>query len=179
MFKSKLAPSFIACSLLLALNIQCKKNSDENPNDTTITTPQSQAITAKDFEQMQYTEYALSDLAETKTKNWLKFQNLGTHIEHLQKGDYYFFKEDKTILKGFITDLIKETPKTLNTSAIIVRLSVIETTAYKLEEVSNIKTISKQILLNSISDVLIAYNNLIFQINKKVEKDARSIEKPM
>jgi len=179
MFKSKLVSSFIACSLLLGLNLQCKKNIDENPIDKNITAPQSLSITVKDFEQIQYTEYALSDLAEAKAKNWLKFQNLGTHIEQLKKGDFYFFKEDKAILKGFMTDLIKETPTTLYSSAIIVRLSVVETTAYKLEEVSNIKTISKQVLLKSIADILIAYNNLVFQINKKVEKDSRSIEKPL
>ncbi len=179
MFKLKLVYLPLICFSLLALNLQCKKSNEGNSDELNTSPQESQAITTKDFAQINYPEYALSDLAEAKTKNWLKFQNLGTHIDHLKKGDIYFFKEDKTILKAFITDLKKEVPTSINTSSIIVRLSVIETTAYKLEEVSNIRSISKQSLLESISDVLIAYNNLIFQINKKVEKDSQNIEKPL
>jgi len=179
MLKLKLVYLLITCFLLLALNLQCKESSDSGAIEVVDNSTETQKITAKDFEQIKYIEYALSDSAAAKTKNWLKFQNLGVHIDQLKKGDFYFFKEDKAILKGFITDLKKETPATLNTSDIAVRLAVIETMAFKLEEVSNIKTITKQSLLNSITDLFIAYNNLIFQINKKIEKDSQSIDKPL
>jgi len=179
MFKLKLVYLSLTCFLLLALNLQCKKSTDSNTTELIDNTTATKTITAKDFEQLKYVEYALSDSAAAKTKNWLKFQNLRLHIDQLKKGDFYFFKEDKAILTGFITDLKKEIPSTLNTEDIAVRLRVIETMSFKLEEVSNINVISKETLLKSITDVLIAYNNLIFQINKKVEKDALNIEKPM
>ena len=117
-------------------------------------------------------------MAESKTKDWLKFQELLSQIEVLKGGNTSFFKDDKIILKGFINDLKSEVPESLNEISITVRISVLETTLYKLDEALNLKGLSKQNILNNIKDVLIAHNNIILQINKKLEKESQNISKP-
>lgn len=158
----------------------CKKASNidtaskvEETNDSDI------KINAKDIEKLSFTEYALSDLAITKTQDWPKFQELTTQIEILKKGDLTFFQEDKTLLETFITDLKKEIPEHLNKPSILVRLNVIETTAFKLEGITELGNLDKNTVLNYIKDILISYTNLIFQINKKLEKDSQNIIKPI
>ena len=178
MYKVKLTFPHIICLFILAFNTQCKNTNDSNNIDIQNNDTETHKVTAKDIEQIKYTEYVISDLAEEKTKDWLKFQVLLTHIESLKKGNLSFFKDDKTIMQSFITDLNNEIPEALNATAIIVRLSVIETTMFKLNEISNIKAIANQDILDNIKELLIAHNNLILQINKKVEKDSRNIEKP-
>ena len=93
------------------------------------------------------------------------------------KGDNNL-KDDITLLNGFMNDMISEVPERLNESSILVRLVALKTTMYKLEGSANLARETKEALLKSIEDVLIAHTNLIFQINKKLEKDAQNITKP-
>ena len=135
-------------------------------------------VSAKDIAGINYTEYALSDTAENVTKDWLKFHELANQIELLKGGDLSFFKDDITLLNGFVNDMTSEIPEQLNEPSIIVRLVALKTTMYKLEGSANLERETKEALLRSIEDVLIAHTNLIFQINKKLEKDAQNITKP-
>ncbi|MBN4070211.1 hypothetical protein JYT76_00850 [Olleya sp. AH-315-F22] len=135
-------------------------------------------VTTNDISQLKYTDFVLSNLSEKSTEDWLKFQELQEGIILLKKGDLSFFKDDKAILKSLFTDLKNEIPKTLNTLPILVRLSVLETTIFKLEATSNINNVKKELLLNAIKEVLVAYSNVILQMNKKLEKDSQQIEKP-
>ena len=130
----------------------------------------------KDWE--KFTEYALSNISKNKTSNWQKFNELSNKIEVLKTGDLSFFRDDKAILEGFIADLKNEVPESLNTQAILVRLTVIETVFLKLEGLASLKTAKKEDLLIAIKDVLLSYTNLVFQMNKKFEKESQKIEKP-
>lgn len=170
---------FITLSyFILFLTFSCKKTIDVN-NDLSHDIIQNDfKITSKDINQIKFTEFALSDLSETHTNDWLKFQELKEEIEILKKGDLSFFKDDRAILQSFITDLKNEIPEVLNIPSILVRLSVLETTMFKLEGTSNINAVKKELLLNSIKDVLVAYSNVILQMNKKFEKDSQYIQKP-
>ncbi len=169
--------SHITCFLLLGLLLHCKDSS--NITDTIeIDHKKEQSLTTNDLEQITYVEYALSDLSIEKTKDWLKFKTLQQEIDNLKKGNLLFFTEDKDILTGFINDLKKEIPKNLDSSSIKVRLTVLETALYKLEEAYNLNNSSKETVIKNIESVLISFNNLVFQINKKTEKDAINIVKP-
>jgi len=178
MHKVKLVFQYIICLFVLALQLQCTNAKDVNDVNIIDNRTESHKITSKDINQIKFTEYVLSDLAVQKTKDWLTFQNLQDHIEVLKKGDVSFIKDDKAILQSFITDLKNEIPESLNVTSIIVRLTVLETTLFKLNEILNFQNISKQSVLSNIEGVLIAYNNLILQINKKVEKESQKIVKP-
>ena len=143
-----------------------------------ITTIDSSIITANDISKIKFTEYALSKITQNKTSNWQKFNELSNKIELLRTGDLSFFRDDKAILEGFIADLRNEIPESLNTQSILVRLTVIETVFLKLEGLASLKTAKKEKLLMAIKDVLLSYTNLIFQMNKKFEKESQKIEKP-
>ena len=143
-----------------------------------ITTIDSSIITANDISKIKFTEYALSKITQNKTINWQIFNELSNKIELLRTGDLSFFRDDKAILEGFIADLRNEIPESLNTQSILVRLTVIETVFLKLEGLTSLKTAKKEKLLMAIKDVLLSYTNLIFQMNKKFEKESQKIEKP-
>ncbi len=178
MYKVKLVFQYIVYLFVLAFNLQC--NNTKNANDLNIMDNSNEIhkITSKEINQIKYTEYVLSDPAEERTKDWQKFQNLLDQIEILKKGEVAFFKDDKAILQSFITDLKNEIPESLKATSIMVRLTVLETTLFKFNEILNFQSVTKQTILENIKDVLVAYNNLILQINKKVEKESQKIAKP-
>lgn len=165
------------CLLVVILNLQCKKTSqslaseNEQIND-------SFTLTEQDITDFGIIEFALSDQAEKVTENWLKLLEFATHMEGLKKGQLSFFKDDKTIMQGLITDLKAEIPEAINKSSILARITVLETTMNKLDEVANIRSTTKDTLLNNIKDLFQSYNNLIYQINKEVERDSQKIIKP-
>jgi hypothetical protein len=168
-------------SALCIFNFSCKKEitaETEIDSQTEQNKIEDINITAKDIKKLNYTEYVLSDLAEAKTQDWVKFQELITHIEVLKKGDLSFFQGDKTLLETFLTDLKNEIPDQLNEPSILVRLNVLENTALKLEGIRELNNLGKNEILNYIKDVLVSYTNIVFQINKKLEKDSQNITKP-
>lgn len=178
MQRVKIVFSYFVGLLIIALHIQCKDIKTENDIDAQTKNISNNKITANDISQIKYTEYVLSNLSEKRTNDWLKFKLLSTEIDDLKKGDLSFFVDDKTILTGFIDGLISETPELLNVPSIMVRISVIKTAIFKLEESYSLLSTDKRHILNNIEDLLLAHNHLLLQINKRVEKESRNIEKP-
>jgi hypothetical protein len=62
-------------------------------------------------------------------------------------------------------------PSTLKTNPIISRTAIIETTLLRLHENLTLDNIENQLKLESVKEVLIAFSNLNYQINKKLERD--------
>lgn len=177
---SKSKPKYLSVfiSILLVLILSCNKIAQSNEKALQEVNPKEFKVSSNDINQIKFTEYVLSDLAEKYTIDWLKFQSLQEEINLLKKGDISFFSDDKTILKGFITDLKIEIPETLNIPSILVRLSVLETTIFKLESIANLNNVEKEFLINAIKEVLVANSNVILQVNKIFEKNSQKIEKP-
>ena len=173
----KISISFLVILFFIGCNNEASKINEANPIEET-TVIDSSKITSRDIAKLEYTEFALSNLTKSKTSNWQKFKELTDKIETLKTGDLSFFKDDKAILVGFLNDLKNEVPESLNTSAILVRLTVIETTFLKLEGLASLRSAKKEDLLVIIKDVLVSYTNLVFQMNKKFEKESQNIEKP-
>ena len=164
--------------LLMVVQTSCKTNSEEAKVAPEVAVVQEYKPNAKDIENIEYVEYALSDAAENATKDWVKFQELLIQIEALKKADLSFFKDDRAILQAFITDLKNEIPDALNESSILVRLVALETILYKFEGTANLYDVKKEALLSGIGEVLVGHTNLVFQINKMLEKEAQNIQKP-
>jgi len=163
---------------ILFFNIQCKNNEDASSTAELETNTEYTKITPQDIKDIKFTEYVLSDLAKKEVSNWEKFKDLDIEIENLKNGKLSFFKDDKTILQGLITDIKNEIPESLNSSSIIVRLSVLETTMYKFDETINLQSSSKEAIIKDIENLLLAYNNCVYQINKVIEKASQKIIKP-
>jgi hypothetical protein len=178
MYNLKFLYLFLLSSIILVLNLSCDKTKTASKDTTQDISTETFRVTAKDIDHLKYTEFALSNLSDHATKNWLKFQELQEEILILKKGDLSFFKDDKSIVESLITDLKKEIPEELNTPPILARLAVLESTTYKLQGVTQLNNVSKELLLKAIEEVLVANSNVILQMNKKFEKDAQGIAKP-
>ena len=89
------------------------------------------------------------------------------------------FKRTPNIMIAYeMADLKIQIPESLNRSSIIVRLSVLETTMYKFDETINLQSSSKETIIKDIENLLLAYNNFVYQINKVIEKESYNIIKP-
>jgi hypothetical protein len=172
----------IKISILFLVILFISSCNTQTTNDSNIfkeiETIDSSQITSRDITKLKYTDFALSNLTKSKISNWQKFNELTDKIEILKTGDLSFFRDDKAILVGFLNDLKNEIPESLKTPAILVRLSVIETNFLKLEGLASLSSAKKEDLLIIIKDVLVSYTNLVFQMNKKFEKESQNIEKP-
>ena len=168
----------ILAVISILLNTHCKKNNSEEINADTSSEVQNAVITEKDITTLNITEFALSDQSESIAESWDKFKTLLNHMEDLKKGSFSFFKDDKALLQSFLTDLKVEIPEKLNKPSVLVRISAYETVLYKFDEAANIQNSNKEVLLNNIKDILLSFNNLVYQINKEVERDSQNIVKP-
>jgi hypothetical protein len=162
------------CFLLL---INCNDNK-QSITDEIDTKNKKIEITAKAIENFNYTDYALSSNGEIEVADWGKYQELAIQIDYLRKADLSFFNGDKEPLKKFIDEFKISCPVNLQTNPITSRVVIIETSLLKLNENLTIDNIDLSLKLMSVKEVLEAFSNLNYQINKKLERDVYSkIEK--
>ena len=108
---------------------------------------------------------------------WIEFKELNVLITNISNGKNEVLIDSEETLRDLFSALVVKIPETINSSSIIARIRVLETLAYKL----NVEYGSKQ--NNSIEFELTkkslkkAYSNLIFQINKTLEKKSQFISK--
>jgi hypothetical protein len=148
-----------------------KKPTADQEDQSTL---QKEAITVKAIERFKYTDYVLSTNGETVVIDWDKYQELAIQVSYLRKADLSFFNGDKVLLKGFVDTLKLSIPDTLKTNPIISRTTIVETTLMRLNENLTLDNIPDSLKLQSVKEVLVAFSNLNYQINKKIEKDIYS-----
>lgn len=152
----------------------------EPKTDTLALEPQENyVVTAQDIERFEYKDFVLSPASNQAVMEWQKFQDLEEQIELLKTGNLSFFKVEKKIMEEFISELKAEQPVSVTAPAIRSRMTVLETTLLRLQDLANLDNIKKNDLLESIKEVLLADVNLKLQINKKFEKEAQQIQLPM
>ncbi|WP_111308988.1 hypothetical protein [Confluentibacter sediminis] len=165
-----------ACILLMCLS--CKKTTQTDTENSDVA-KKSQTITEKDMSKLKYLDFSIDDRVKPIVGSWQEFNQLNDIIESVKKGDLSYFKTDaKKNLKTLLTDIRETIPDTINKPAILARITVLETKLYKTESLSNLSTTKKGDLLNTLEELLVSFSNLNFQLNKKIENDARNIEKP-
>ena len=128
-------------------------------------------ITAKTIENFDYADYGLSSEGENAVKDWEKYQELAIQIGYLKKGDLSFFNGDKKLLKKFVETFKVEIPDELRTNPIESRVIIVETTLLRLNENLTLDNIDNQLKLDSVKEVVVAFSNLNFLINKKLIRD--------
>jgi len=172
MFKLKFLTSLIC---LLAL-YSCKEGneSESTPQPETQETA-TNTISVKDIEAIDYTEYVLSDLTEKEVDNWPEFLQLEDKIEAIKNSDFTCLT-DISLLTSFVKDLKNGIPLNIDHPSINVRLTVLETALLKLESINNLSNVSKALKLEYIKEVLVSHSNLIFQMNKELEKASQIVE---
>ena len=117
----------------------------------------------------------LSLEAQNITQKWSSLPELQSIINDLKSENYTAFMEIDNYLMEFITELKKTLPNKLNTPSITSRIIVLETKILELESVlskNQFETKKKVIITNKSIE---AYYNLIYQINKTIEKELQKI----
>lgn len=166
--------SFITTLLIFTA---CKKSQENNLVSASETTD-STGVSIKDIEALIYKDYSLDQNAEIHLLNWAEYNQLEDIVMAIKMGDLSFFDSNEKEIKTLLKELRANIPEAISTPSINARLLVVETKFYKLESLSNLSTTSKDELLLTIQEFLVAFSNLNLQMNKKIEFDSRIIEKP-
>lgn len=162
---------FLLLNAFFLLFINCKEGKPSSEQNTEESANTQQVITAKTIEGFKYTDYVLSSRGENAVADWDKYQELAIQVNYLKKADLSFFNGDKALLKGFIDTLKLKTPSILRSNPVISRTAIIETSILRLNENLTLDNIDNQLKLESVKEVLVAFANLNYQINKKLERD--------
>ncbi|MCT4629550.1 hypothetical protein [Winogradskyella sp.] len=162
---------FFLINLCFLLLINCGDDKVLSETENEENSNQKSVITAKAIEGFKYTDYVLSPRGKKAVANWEKYNELAIQVDYLKKADLSFFNGDKELLKVFINELKTKIPDALKTNPIVSRTVIIETTLFKLNENLTLNNIKDQLKLESVKEVLVAFSNLNYQINKKLERD--------
>lgn len=164
----------------ILLFLSCKQTNTEVTEQTTNDDPNSKALTEKDISQINYLDFSVDEKVRPLVEPWQEYTQLSEIINNVKAGDMSYFKIDgaKENLKNLITGFKDNIPDTINTPSISSRITVVETMLFKTESLYNLSTTQKEELLSSLKELLESFSNLNFQMNKKLEKDSRNIEKP-
>ena len=160
--------------IILLLSIAgCDEPKDSEVNDITSEKQQKEVlkINEKTIDDFEYTDYVLSSEVEKIVANWEKYQELAIQINYLKKADLSFFNGEVELLTEFIEDFKTKIPKTLETNPIVSRVAIVETSLLNLNANLTLDNIETSEKLESIKAVLVAFSNLNFQMNKKLERD--------
>lgn len=164
--------------ILLTVVCSCQNKNSTEERKNTETTTTSQEISAKDINNLKYTEYVLDAEAKKILTDWQKFQELNIQLGYLKQGDLNFFKNQQEEVKTLFDSLKVKVPEPINIKPIVSRITVLETKSLKLHTNLTLPKIDKATKLESIKEVLVAHANLILQINKKIEYDANVYDRP-
>ncbi|MEP3838393.1 MAG: hypothetical protein ABJM36_12135 [Algibacter sp.] len=155
----------------------CKKNQEETVDDE-VPQIKTHDITEQDVNKIKYIDYILDTKTQDAVKDWQEYKQLENLISNIKKADLTYFTEDEKVLILFLKELKQNIPAALKSESTNSRILVIETQLLKLKSLYNLSTTSKEELKLSIKEFLVAFSNLNFQMNKKIEFDTRVIEKP-
>ncbi|WP_298531555.1 hypothetical protein [uncultured Algibacter sp.] len=162
---------------LILLFSSCKKNA-ENNKVAPLKEGNAQGISERNIMDLDYIEYALDQKVDTIVQDWDEYTQIQDVIDEVKTTDLSFFNDNEKAIKLLLKDLKVNIPEPLKAASIEARLLVVETKLYKLESLSNLSSTSKEELLSTIEEFLVAFSNLNLQMNKKIEFDTRVIEKP-
>ncbi|TYA74456.1 hypothetical protein [Seonamhaeicola marinus] len=160
---------------LFLVIFSCKKQSDTTD---TVQEKTSHELTEKEVSKIDYDDFLLDEKTIEYTEYWDQYNELQTVLDNFKKADISFLIENNEVVTTTLKDLKQNIPEPLNTSSIIARINAFETKFLKLESLANLSSTSKEELIASIKDVLVAFSNFNLQMNKKVEFDHLNIEKP-
>jgi hypothetical protein len=161
----------ILLQVIFLMFLSCGNDTVSTESINAETTSQKTGITAKAIENFSYKDYVLSADGEKAVADWEKYQELAIQLGYLRKADLSFFNGDKQLLQKFIEEFIADLPQGFDTNPIVSRTAIIKTTLLRLNENLALDNIDNDLKLESIKEVMIAFSNLNYQINKKIVND--------
>ena len=163
--------------LLILILCSCQKKISTTADNLEII-QDTVLITKSDFQKINFTEFVLDSDSKKIIAGWWKYQEMDDIINMLKKADLSYFKRDKSIVETLIKEFKKTGHLDINEEVIQSRILVVETMYLKLFNVINMASSTKEEIEIAIKDLLEAYSNLTYQINKKYERDSQNTQKP-
>lgn len=161
------------CFLIVACN-----NKPQQAAATETEANNTGVLAEADIAKLKYLEFALDPKTEVLTEPWQPYGRLQEAVENVKKANFSFFEDDEQAVYQLLRELRKTIPDTLKTQSVLSRITIVENMLYKLDETYKLRTTTKPELAASIKELLVAYSNLNFQLNKKLEKDQQRIVRP-
>lgn len=165
----------LCCVFLVACQQKNTSKTTASPTDAT----NSKKFTDNELKQLAHTEFALDDSVTPLIESWKSYFTLETLTNDIKIPDFSFFEANEEAVSELILDLNEDLPKVFMTQSIRSRITIIENMLYKLDEIIQYDPSNKAETLTAVKAVLEAFSNLNFQLNKKIEKDAQKIERPI
>ncbi|WP_452220535.1 hypothetical protein [Lacinutrix salivirga] len=162
--------------VLVILLISCKKEVKINLENTTV--QDSLIVKKEDIAKLNVVDFAIDKKAKPVLENWDKYQELKLIINDLKLADYTYFIGNNDNFSALIKDLTITLPEAIKTEPILSRILVLSTKLNKLESHVNQNNANKSETLSITEEVLVAFSNFKYQINKKYEKESLNVEKP-
>ena len=163
--------------IMICAGYSCADNKSES-SKSDLVSQDTLKISKTDIEKLNFTEFILDPASDKKLAGWLKYRELEDRINELKNADLSFFKGDKKIVETLIQEFISTVPSNIDEESIRARILIVETMYLKLNNKVNLTTSTKSDIQKSITDLLEAFSNLNYQINKKFERDSQNIIKP-
>lgn len=167
---------FVVLSFLTLL-LACKNKTVESI-DIQAEPAETVLLTEKDVSKFKYNEYILDSKTKELVKDWIEYKQLTDVVSKIKKGDLTFIDNNDEDIALLISEQILNIPEALKSDAIISRLVILETRLLKLISLANLSSTNKTEFLKNTKAFLEAYSNLNFHMNKKVEFDNKTIERP-
>lgn len=173
-------PRKLFSAIIILLLLSCKQTNTNVTEDNTSNDTSNNIISEKDISNLNFLDFYVDEKVSPIVEPWQEYTQLSEIIANVKAGDLSYFKTDaaKDNLKNLLTEFKENIPDTINTPSISARITVVETMLFKTESLSNLSTTKKEDLLINLKELLESFSNLNFQMNKKLEKDSRNIEKP-
>lgn len=177
-FANRIMKNIYAIGLIMfCFMLGCKQEDNKQVVDD-IMVKDSMLIDKSDLTKLIYIEFLLDKNAAKQISGWLKYNELDEKISEIKNADLSFFKSDKAVVEALVNEMSTTLPEKIQTEDINARVLIVRNMYLKLYETINLNTTTKNELKLAIKDLLEAYANLNFQINKKFERDAQNIIKP-
>jgi len=159
-------------NIVFLLFISCGDSSaGETSSEVTEVQQKDIKITQKTIDDLEYTDYVLSEEGEKAVANWEKYQELAIQVSYLKKTDLSFFNSELKLLQEFVEKFKTTVPEDLQTNPIVSRVAIVETALLRLNANLTLDNINSEEKVESLKAVFVALYNLNFQINKKLERD--------
>lgn len=155
----------------------CKKNKIEQPEKTG-SDQDSMVVSKVELQKLNFTEFVLDSDSDKNLLDWWKYRELENIINEIKNGDLSHFRSGKTVVETLINEFTNTVPSTIDEEAIQARILVVKTMYFRLNNIINMPTSTKEEIKKSITDLLESFSNLTYQINKKLERDSQNISKP-
>jgi hypothetical protein len=164
------------CGIIL---VGCNSNSGEaSEQKETQEAIREVQISQSEIEALDFEDYALSDATQRAVADWTGFQEVAASVEYLKTGDFTFFRSEIDEIKKVMESCRFTVTEAFFTEQIMSRLTVVETRFLKLQNDLTLDNIPKKEQLNSIKEVMVAWSNLVYVMNKKFEFEATDAQRP-